>query len=227
MYGKIFDSIYDGTLYGNWEAIATLQQFIVLATPEGIVDMTPQAIAARTSFPLDLIQRGIEFLSKPDPYTRTPGEEGKRIVLLDEHRPWGWRLVNHGKYARLRNIEQKRQADRDRISEKRKQNKDVAIESHPVANVAHSDSDKDLKQAAAKDAALDPIWGEGLNVLLQGGVQESQARSFIGLQLASWKPQDVLEAIQAAAGKADVRGYVRGVLRTKPKKNESAIKVDL
>lgn len=143
LYGKVFDSIYDGTLYGHWEAIVTMQQFIVLATPDGVVDMTPQAIAARTSIPLDIITKGISVLEQPDPYTRTPGEEGRRIVPLDDHRPWGWRLVNHGKYMRLRNIKEKREADRQRIAEKRKQNKDVAIESQDVANVAHSYSYSD------------------------------------------------------------------------------------
>lgn len=117
--------------------------------------MTPQAIAARTSFPLDLIQRGIKFLEAPDPYSRTPGDGGSRILLLDEHRPWGWRIVNHGKYMRLRNMEQKREADRDRIAGKRKQNKDVASESQAVANVAHSDSDSDSVKALDATASLD------------------------------------------------------------------------
>lgn len=106
-----------------------MQQLIVLASPDGVIDMTPQAIAARTSIPFEIISKGLETLSKPDPYTRTPGEDGRRIVLLDDHRPWGWRLVNHGKYMRLRNMEQKREADRVRIAEKRKQNSSVAIES--------------------------------------------------------------------------------------------------
>lgn len=162
MYGKIFDSIYDGTLYGNWEAIATFQQFIVLANADGIVDMTPQAIAARTSFPLDLLQRGIKFLESPDPYSRTPGDEGRRIALIDpEHRPWGWRIVNHGKYVRLRDMAQKREADRVRISEKRKKNNDVAIESQmspSVANVAHAYADADTNKNIAPDGAFERFW---------------------------------------------------------------------
>ena len=153
MYGKVFDSIYDGTLYGNWEAIATLQQFIVLANADGVVDMTPQAIAARTSFPLDLLQRGIAFLSKPDPYSRTPGDEGRRIVLIDDHRPWGWRLVNHGKYQRLRDMAQKREADRVRMEEKRKKNKDVAIESQESQKVAHADAYADANANVVKHSA--------------------------------------------------------------------------
>ena len=106
-----------------------MQQLIVLATPDGLVDMTPQAMSARTSIPLEIILKGLDVLSKPDPYTRTPGEDGKRIVLIDDHRPWGWRLVNHWKYMRLRDMEQKREADRKRIAEKRNKNKDVATES--------------------------------------------------------------------------------------------------
>ena len=159
MYGKVFDSIYDGTLYGHWEAIVTMQQLIVLATPDGVIDMTPQAIAARTSIPFDIIEKGLKLLGDPDPYTRTPGDEGRRIVLLDDHRPWGWRLVNHGKYMRLRDMDQKREADRSRISEKRKKNKGVASESQNVANVAHLDSDlhKDLKTKPPAPLAL-PDW---------------------------------------------------------------------
>ena len=44
MYGKVFDSMYEGTLYGHWQSIVTLQQMLVLCNSEGVVDMTPQAI---------------------------------------------------------------------------------------------------------------------------------------------------------------------------------------
>jgi hypothetical protein len=139
MYGKVFAQMYEGTLAGHWQAIVTMQQLVVLATKDGIVDMTADAISRRTSIPLEIITAGLEHLAKPDPYSRTPGEDGRRIVPLDDHRPWGWKLVNHAKYRALRNLEEKREADRDRIAEKRKQNKDVAIGSRSVADVAHTD----------------------------------------------------------------------------------------
>ncbi len=63
MYGKIFDSIYDGTLYGQWEAIVVMQQLIVLADANGVVDMTPPAISARTSIPLPIIEKGLQILA--------------------------------------------------------------------------------------------------------------------------------------------------------------------
>jgi hypothetical protein len=148
MYGRVFESMYEGTLHGHWEAIVTFQQMLVLCNSDGVIDMTPHAIAARTSIPLEIITKGIKILSEPDPYSRTPGEDGKRIVLVDEHRPWGWLIVNHAKYQALRNRQDKLDADRLRIAEKRKasKNSDVAVSRNPsqhVADVAHADASTD------------------------------------------------------------------------------------
>lgn len=114
MYGKIFSKIYTGTLYGHWEAIVTFQQMIVLADADGIVDMTPQAMCAATSIPIEIIEKGIKKLSEPDEYSRTPGEDGRRIVCIDEHRPWGWQIVNHSKYKKLRDADEVREQNRVR-----------------------------------------------------------------------------------------------------------------
>jgi hypothetical protein len=144
MYGKIFESMYKGTLYGQWEAIVTFQQLIVLCDSDGIVDMTPPAIAATTSIPLDIIHKGIEALEQVDQYSRSPAHEGRRIVLLDPARPWGWQIVNHDYYRNLASKEDKREKDRARISEKRNQINDVADcrnLSQKVANVAHTNTD--------------------------------------------------------------------------------------
>jgi len=135
--------MYKGTLYGQWEAIVTFQQLIVLCDSDGVVDMTPPAIAATTSIPLEIIQKGIEALGQVDQYSRSPAHEGRRIVLVDHARPWGWRIVNHEYYRNLASKEDKREKDRARIAEKRNQNNDVAKcrELSPgVANVAHTNT---------------------------------------------------------------------------------------
>ena len=106
--------MFDGSLYGNWQAIVTLQQMIVLCDVDGVVDMTPQAIAARTSIPMEIIQAGIETLEQPDKYSRTPDADGRRIERLDTHRPWGWRIVNYKKYRHLVDSETIREQNRER-----------------------------------------------------------------------------------------------------------------
>ena len=113
MYGKIFESMYEGTLYGQWEAIVTFQQLIVLADQDGFVEMTPPAIAARTSIPLEVIEKGIKVLQEKDPYSRTDGENGKRIILMNPKRPWGWQIVNYKKYRDMASQEDKREYMRE------------------------------------------------------------------------------------------------------------------
>jgi hypothetical protein len=124
VYGKIFDSIYDGSLYGQWEGIVTLQQMIVLCDQEGFVDMTPQALAARTSIPLEIIQKGVAILMEPDRYSRTEGAEGRRIELIDARRPWGWKIVNYGKYREMRTEEDRREYMREYMRKRRSGEKD-------------------------------------------------------------------------------------------------------
>lgn len=125
MYGKIFDSMYDGTLYGQWEALVTFQQLIVLCDADGIIDMTPPAIAARTSIPLEIIKKGLEVLEKPDPYSRTAEQDGRRLELIDAHRPWGWHIVNHSKYQHMQDADTIRAQTRERVRRHR-ETKDLA-----------------------------------------------------------------------------------------------------
>lgn len=120
MYGKIFGSIYDGTLSEDWRALITFQQLIVLCDADGMVDMTPQAIARRTGIPIEHIIAGIEVLEKNDKYSRTPDDDGKRIELIDAHRPWGWHIINHEKYKNIQDAETVRTQTRERVRKHRR-----------------------------------------------------------------------------------------------------------
>ncbi len=154
MYGKIFDSMYKGTMYGHWEAIVTFQQMIVLSDSDGIVDYTPIALSATTSIPIEIILKGIDILSSDDPYSRTPGNNGKRIELLDSHRNWGWKIVNHKYYRDLSSKEDKKEKDKIRIALKREEEKINKINNvadcrnvsqivESVVNVAYTNTDTD------------------------------------------------------------------------------------
>lgn len=151
MYGKLFEQMYDGTLADNWQALITFQQMIILCDDSGIIDLTPGAISRRTGIPLEHIETGIQALESEDPYSRTPEEGGRRIVRLDDHRPWGWRIVNHQKYKQIASYEDKKRADRVRIAAKREKEKSQPVatcrsESQKVADVAHTDTDTDTEK---------------------------------------------------------------------------------
>jgi hypothetical protein len=121
VYGKIFASMFDGSLYGNWKAIVTFQQMIILCDADGVLDMTPHALAARTSIPLDVLREGLEVLEAPDQYSRSPEQDGRRIERLDGHRPWGWRIVNYRRYRMMVDAETVREQNRARQQRHREQ----------------------------------------------------------------------------------------------------------
>lgn len=165
MYGKIFDSIYDGSLYGEFEAIVTLQALVILSDERGYIDLSTKALAGRTSYPLEVIEKGIEVLSQPDPESRSEEYEGRRIIPLEEGRSFGWLVVNKKKYRGIASKEDKRENDRIRIAKKRAGQKglfddvshDVAGSrdvSQGVADVAHTDTDTNTDKS--KDTGTSP-----------------------------------------------------------------------
>jgi len=124
MYGKIFTSIYDGSLVADWRALITFQQFIILSTQDGMVDMTPDAISRRTGIPIEHIKTGIEILEKEDKYSRTPDQKGRRIELIDSHRPWGWHIINHEKYKQIHDLNTVREQTKERVRRHRERKKE-------------------------------------------------------------------------------------------------------
>ena len=121
MYGKLFISMYDGTLAtkGPWEALVTFQQFLILCDRFGMVDMTADAISRRTTIPLEIIERGIIELEKPDPDSRSPDENGCRILRISDTRAWGWQVVNYEKYRTIKSADERREYMRQYQKERR------------------------------------------------------------------------------------------------------------
>ena len=106
-YTPVFSSIYDGTLYGQWPAAAVFATLLPLCDVHGNIDMSLQAIAGRTGWPMDLLQQGIRHLCEPDPNSRSSDDEGRRLCLMEAGRPWGWRVVNHSKYREKARLQAK------------------------------------------------------------------------------------------------------------------------
>ena len=171
MYAKLFTSMYDGTLAmcGPWEALVTFQQILILCDSRGYIDMTPDAIARRTTIPIDIILKGIEVLESPDPDSRTPDEEGRRIVRLDSHRTWGWRVVNHAKFRNIRTADERREYMKNYQKERRSKlsktdvnNSKHAQQNKPEKPILEAEAEAEVlpKKVSAKPKPYD--WAEPL-----------------------------------------------------------------
>jgi hypothetical protein len=125
MYAKVFSQIFDSSIADDFRLRHFFMDLLVLADPNGCVDMTLTAIAARTRIPLDDVTKMIAKLEQPDPESRTPDADGRRIERLDEHRTWGWHVINYGRFREIASEEQRRAKTRERVArfkKKRKQN---------------------------------------------------------------------------------------------------------
>lgn len=106
-YTPVFGSVFDGTLYGKWPASAVWLTMLALCDKRGNVDMSFQAIAGRTGWPMDLLLEGIGALMQPDPYSRSSANDGRRLIPLVEGRNWGWHVVNHALYREKARLQAK------------------------------------------------------------------------------------------------------------------------
>jgi hypothetical protein len=99
-YTPVFDSVFRGSLYGKWPDTAAWLCLLALADYRGYVDATPEAISGMTGMPLSDLLGCIERFMQPDPRSRSQAEEGRKLVLIDAARNWGWRVVNIQAYRK-------------------------------------------------------------------------------------------------------------------------------
>lgn len=109
-----------------------------MADQNGVVDKTHEAISRRTNVPIDIVKEAIGKLEQPDPNSRSQENEGRRIVLLDEHRKWGWMIVNYDHYRKLATEDQRREKTLARV--KRYRALQGVTETLPYAYAYASDS---------------------------------------------------------------------------------------
>ena len=173
VYAKVFRSLWDGTLADSWEAWALFVFLLAHADAEGFVDMTPQAIARRSSMPLDAVRRGIEVLEAPDQDSRSDAEDGRRLVRIDPRRPWGWRIVNARYYRGLTDAETVRESARVRQADRRRRDRFEASQRHGESHAvtaSHTRSRQAEAEEEAEGSTPSSLRSEGAGEPLSGGV---------------------------------------------------------
>jgi hypothetical protein len=154
MYAKLFTSIYQGTLRGNSHGLLVFTNLLAHCDKAGVVDMHPRAIAEEVGLTVEQVRVALDELEQPDEESRSPESEGRRIVRLDEHRSWGWTVVNYTKYRAIRDEEDRR--EQNRLSQERWRNRhkpqSAAVSQHKPQS-AHTEAEAYTGKTIAADAA--------------------------------------------------------------------------
>jgi len=157
MYAKLFTSIYQGTLRGNSHGLLVFTNLLAHCDKNGVADIHPRAIAEEVGLTVEQVRVALDVLEAPDDESRSPEEQGRRIVRLDEHRAWGWLVVNYVKYRAIRNEDDRREQNREaqeRFRQKRKP--PSAAVRHDQPQSAHTEAEAEAyteKKTARKRAS--------------------------------------------------------------------------
>lgn len=151
---KVYREILDSSIASDYKLRHFFEDMLKLADwRTGIVDMTPDAISRRINLPLNEVLPLLAELEKPDPQSHTPIEDGRRIVRLDEHRTWGWLIVNYQAYRLTRCAEERREYNRIAQAAHRAKKKAEEAARNGHAKVARSIEKKAMADANERDMA--------------------------------------------------------------------------
>jgi hypothetical protein len=160
-FTKLFSSITESTVWGEpmptriaWSAM------LAMADQHGRVMASVPGFAHRARISVDQARKAIECFLSPDPDSRTPDHEGRRIVVIDG----GWRLLNYAKYRALKDEESERARNAERQSRFRaKQTVTVTEERYsnaPTVTVTESNPIAEAEAEEEKNTSGEPISPE-------------------------------------------------------------------
>lgn len=110
-YGKVFESLYTGSMVGTSPLMFAVWNYCIAASkPPGYVELNPGIIAAILGATKDEVQQVIDTLCEPDEMSRTPDEEGRKLV---QEGHFLYRMPTWPKYNAIRNDEKRRDQNRE------------------------------------------------------------------------------------------------------------------
>jgi hypothetical protein len=116
MYGKFFSSTFTGSMLGAGADVFAVWGYVIANTVQSQVELNPQLLAPLIGMSVAAAEQAIAFLCAPDPKSRSPLEEGRRLVREGQ---FAYRVPNSETYRAVRNEEERREYNRLKQSEHR------------------------------------------------------------------------------------------------------------
>ena len=123
MYGKSFESKYEGSMVGAGVYVFAVWDYCITKNRSGIVELNPKLLAFVLDGDTDgskrsaeHIESAIEYLTRPDPESRSKEDEGRRLV---KEGAFQYRMVNWAAYDGLKSLAEQREYNRRKQAEYR------------------------------------------------------------------------------------------------------------
>jgi len=170
MFVKVFEQILDSSIANNYELRHFFEDLLKLADKTGAVDMTPEAIGRRINLPLEKVLVFLKELGEPDLSSRSPKEEGRRIMPLAADRSWGWFIINYEHYRDIRDQEARRSYNREAQKKWREANGKKTKKVRRVSTLEPLPGEL-MHGVAANNGASDERLSEIVTESLPGGLR--------------------------------------------------------
>lgn len=132
MYAKLFSSITESSLWSEPKEVRLLfVTMLAKADQVGFVEASVIGLARVANLSVEETQAALEVLRSPDPYSKNPANEGRRIIDVQG----GFMLLNYEDYRERRNAEERREYMREYMREYRKGKLSVNSGKLPLAPV--------------------------------------------------------------------------------------------
>lgn len=210
MFAKVFTQIFDSSIAEDYRVRLVFEDFLKLADKDGIVDMTRESISRRTNVPLEIVTMGIDALERPDTTSRTPELNGRRLKRLDEHRDWGWKIVNFRKYRESADREMLRMSESARKQEYRRRKQ--GFPPTPPIPSTDTEGEGEAEQSRSRPGLSGTCPGRDFPEVEIPSWEEVQAEcQKIGL--VEWRARDWFDEMETSGWKD---GKKREVMKWKP-----------
>ena len=156
-FTKLFSGIIASTVWQEPDSTRlTWITMLAMADKDGVVAASVPGLAHMARVSLPQCEAALATFLAPDPYSRTPDHDGRRIEAV----PGGWLLLNHGLYRGRRDDEAQRERKREwdrrnrpsghaRAKQSDAQSDDGPPRSAEVLHIAEAEAEAEASKAKA------------------------------------------------------------------------------
>ena len=160
VYGKIFDQIFSSSIMEEeLETRYLFMSMLAICETGGVVDITHEALARKINLDVEKVRRSINALQSPDPRSRSQNDDGRRLVLIDAHRDWGWIIVNYDKYKAIRSNEERREYMKEYMRRKRNPSLLTSCKQALTQLAKEEEEEEEEEEAKEEDSPPPPSGG--------------------------------------------------------------------
>lgn len=119
-YTKLFSSIVTSTIWVESDRTRIVWiTMLAMADRNGEIQASIPGLARLAGVPIPDCEEALAKFIAPDPYSRTPDDEGRRIEKIEG----GWALLNHAKYREMASRDDSKAANTERQRRHREKEK--------------------------------------------------------------------------------------------------------